>query len=126
MASSTTVPITSTNANNVIRLRLKPATIINANVPTNDTTIPTNGIIVERTSCKNTYTTKITRMIASISVRTTLLIDANKKSLVLFTWSNSTPLGRSLRTSSRSWSISSFTAVAFEPAVWKTIAITPG
>jgi hypothetical protein len=71
MASSTTVPITSTSANRVSRLILNPAIAMKANVPTRETTIPTSGINVERKSCKKTYTTRITRMIASINVFTT-------------------------------------------------------
>ena len=50
---------------------LKPATDMKANVPISDTMIPTNGISVERMSCRKTYTTRITRRIASINVFTT-------------------------------------------------------
>ena len=125
MASSTTVPITSTNANRVIRLILNPATDIKAKVPISDTMIPTNGINVERISCKNTYTTRITRRIASIKVFTTSWIEANRKSLELIICVSSTPFGRSLRTSSSRLSMFWFTSVALEPAVWNIIQETP-
>ena len=52
MALSTTVPITSTSANRVIILRLKPATERNAKVPISDTMIASAGISVERKLCK--------------------------------------------------------------------------
>ena len=63
--------MTSTSANSVIRLILNPAMDMNANVPINETTMPTSGISVERMSCKKTYTTRTTSRIASINVFTT-------------------------------------------------------
>ena len=60
----------------MIRFKLKPATDMKAKVPTNDTTMPTNGINVERRSCKKTYTTRITRKIASKRVLITSWIEA--------------------------------------------------
>lgn len=54
MASSTTVPMTSTRAKSVSKLRLNPATYMNANVPMSDTMIDTVGMTVERTLCRNT------------------------------------------------------------------------
>ena len=48
MESSTTVPMTSTRAKSVIMLRLNPATIRKANVPTSDTMIEIVGMMVER------------------------------------------------------------------------------
>ncbi len=103
----------------------KPATTMNANVPTSDTMILTNGIKVERQSCKNSSITKITSKIASISVIATFLMDANRKSLVLIIWVIFTPFGALSCTSASSASICSFTSVALEPAVWKTIHCTP-
>ena len=44
----------STKANNVSRLRLKPATDMKANVPTSDTMIEMAGITIDFTSCKKT------------------------------------------------------------------------
>ena len=105
---------------------LNPAIDINANVPTSETTIPTNGITVERISCKNTYTTKITNRIASNKVFTTSWMEANRKSLELITWVSSMPLGKSFRASSRNASICWFTSVAFDPAVWKIMQEIPG
>ena len=52
MASSTTVPMASTNANSVRMFRLKPAATRQANVPTNDTMIEMEGISVLFRSCK--------------------------------------------------------------------------
>ena len=76
MASSTTVPMTSTSANSVIRLILNPAIAMKANVPTSDTMMPTSGISVERMSCKKMYTTRITSRMASSSVFTTSWMEA--------------------------------------------------
>ena len=52
MALSTTVPMTRTKANNVIMLRLNPATFKNANVPTRETMMAMAGMKVERKLCK--------------------------------------------------------------------------
>ena len=125
MASSTTVPITRTSANKVIRLILNPAIDMNANVPISDTMIPTSGIRVERISCRKMYTTRITSKIASINVFITSWMEANRKSFELIICTISTPFGRSLRASSRKASICWFTSVALEPAVWNTIQETP-
>ena len=46
--------MTSTRANSVSKLRLNPATYMNANVPMSDTMIDTVGMTVERTLCRNT------------------------------------------------------------------------
>ena len=68
-SSSTTVPMASTSANRVSRLTEKPIMDITANVPIMETKMDIVGISVDLISCKNTYTTTITRSIASISVR---------------------------------------------------------
>ena len=47
MESSTTVPITSTNANKVIILILNPAIARNAKVPTSETMMEIVGMIVD-------------------------------------------------------------------------------
>ena len=47
MESSTTVPMTSTRAKRVIMLRLNPAIIRNAKVPTSDTMMETVGMMVD-------------------------------------------------------------------------------
>ena len=125
MASSTTVPMTSTRANNVIRLILNPAIAMKANVPISDTMIPTSGISVERISCKKTYTTRITNRMASNSVFTTSWMEAYRKSLDDISCVSSTPWGSSFLASSRNRLIWLFTSVALEPAVWKSIHETP-
>src|ERR1700759_523127 len=68
IASSTTMPIASTNPNNDRLLSEKPKSAITANVPTSDTGTATIGIIVARQFCKNTSTTMNTSTNASISV----------------------------------------------------------
>ena len=51
---------------------VNPAAARQANVPTNDTMMEMDGISVLLKSCRKKYTTRITRMIATISVSTTL------------------------------------------------------
>ena len=72
MASSTTVPMASTRAKSVRMLSEKPANETMAKVPNSDTTIEIDGIIVALKFCRKKNTTRITRMIAMISVSTTL------------------------------------------------------
>ena len=72
MASSTTVPIASTNANSVRMFSEKPAIETTANVPISDTMIEMEGISVALKFCRKKYTTRITRRMAMISVSTTL------------------------------------------------------
>ena len=121
MASSTTVPMASTNANSVRMLRLNPAATRQANVPTSDTMMEMDGMSVLLRSCKKKYTTRITRRIAIISVSTTLWIEAKRKSFELIIVTNSVPSGR-LFSICFIWAvISLFTAVALEPAVWNTM-----
>ena len=76
MASSTTVPIASTRANSVRRLIEKPANARKPNVPIRATKMEIVGTSVERMSCRKTYTTSTTRMMASISVFSTSFIEA--------------------------------------------------
>ena len=76
MASSTTVPMASTRANMVRMFRLKPAAIRQANVPTSETMMEIEGMSVLLKSCKKKYTTRITRIMAMISVSTILSIEA--------------------------------------------------
>ena len=68
IASSTTTPIASTNANSVIRLIDMPNISMKKNVPINDTGTANVGISVLRTSPRNRKTTSDTRMNASNSV----------------------------------------------------------
>ena len=115
--SSTTVPITSTNAKSVSKLMEKPATFINANVPTSETIIPMAGIIVARKSCKKKNTTTSTSRMAIISVSATSRIDAKRKSLVLSKVTILISLGNVFSVSSINLSISRLIFVAFEPAI---------
>ena len=83
-----------------------------------DTTMPIVGIRVERMSCKNTYTTSTTSKIASNNVFNTTLMDAFRKMFVSFRVTNSSPLGKSLPSSSSTASISLIVSEALEPAFW--------
>ena len=76
MASSTTVPIARTSAKRVSRLIENPANARKPKVPISATRIDTVGMSVERMSCRKTYTTRITRRIASNRVLTTSFIEA--------------------------------------------------
>ena len=55
--------------------------------------IEIEGMSVERILCKNTYTTNITKRIASTNVFITFLKEASRKSLELIKSTNSIPLG---------------------------------
>ena len=76
MASSTTIAIASTSADSVIRLIEKPMRLSTENVPINATGMAMAGMMVERKSCKKIYTTRNTKMNASIRVWITLPIEA--------------------------------------------------
>jgi len=78
----------------------KPISDITANVPMMETKMETVGMSVDLMSCKNTYTTTITRSIASISVRMTELMEAYRNLLVSVSTTNSAPSGRSRSISS--------------------------
>ena len=95
MASSTTMAMARTKAQRVRRFILKPINFRTKKVPINATGIAIAGIRVERKSCKKIYTTKNTRIKASIKVFNTSWIDANKKSLVLSNTSYTIPGGKS-------------------------------
>ena len=76
MASSTTMPIASTRANNVSTLIEKPRIQRPRNVPITLTGTASIGISVARQLWRNTNTTQATSSIASSSVNTTSLIDS--------------------------------------------------
>ena len=76
MASSTTVPMTSTRAKSVIRFSEKPTSIMKAKVPISETKIPTKGIKVDLKSCRNNNTMRTTSTIASKRVFITSCIEA--------------------------------------------------
>ena len=84
------------------------------------------GMNVERMLCKNTYTTRITKSIASNNVFTTFLIDASKKSFELIRSTISTPFGSVGLMASTSLSINLMISLAFEPEVWAIIQLVPG
>ena len=84
MASSTTIPMASTNPKSVSVLMENPRSNIPANAPTIDTGTARQGISVARQSFKNRYTTKNTKIMASTSVWITSSIDAETKSVVSY------------------------------------------
>ena len=98
----------------------------NAKVPTSDTMIDSAGMNVDRRLWRKTYTTRITRMMASIRVLTTFLIEASRKSFELIRSAISIPFGRFFVISATSLSICSMISLAFEPEVWAIIQFEPG
>ena len=80
-----------------------PIMDITANVPMMETKMDMVGISVDLISCKNTYTTTITKSIASSKVRRTEWMEAYRNLLVSVSTTNSVPSGKSrLRSSSTS------------------------
>ncbi|MNE65425.1 hypothetical protein D3C80_1609030 [compost metagenome] len=75
MASSTSRPIANTMPNIVRVFIEKPNAARMANVPSNTTGTAIVGISVARKFCRNRYITRNTRMIASIRVFTTSLME---------------------------------------------------
>ena len=72
MASSTTVPMASTSANSVRMLSEKPARETMAKVPNSETMMEMEGMMVALKFCRKKNTTRMTRMMAMMSVSTTL------------------------------------------------------
>ena len=126
MASSTTVPMASTNANSVSRFSENPARVTMTKVPISDTITEILGIIVALTFCRKKNTTRITRMIAMTSVSTTLWMAAKRKSSAFIKVTNSSPSGIVAFISSHIWSMRWFTSVALEPGDWKISMKVPG
>ena len=125
MASSTTVPMTSTKAKRVMRLSVNPTIYIKAKVPTSETIILTDGMMVARQFCRNRSTTRITSSKASNSVLKTAFIEASRKSLVSRSTRNSRPAGNFGFRFSMSRSISWFTCCALAPVAGVIMAIVP-
>ena len=82
IASSTTIPIAITRANNDIMLSVMLKTSIAMKLPNKDTGTAIIGITAERQSPKKTNTTRATSMKASNNVWTTLSILASRKRLM--------------------------------------------
>ena len=111
----------STRADSVMRFTEKPMRFMPKKVPTRATGMAMAGMMVERKSCRKTYTTKNTRMKASMRVLITSWMEALRKSLLLRVMANSVPLGSAGFILSISFIQSLMICVALEPAVWKTI-----
>src|SRR6185312_11016937 len=76
IASSTTIPMASTNPNNDSVLIENPDASMIANVPTIEIGTDASGMIDARHVCRKTTTTITTRSVASSSVLTTSLIES--------------------------------------------------
>jgi hypothetical protein len=81
IASSTTMPIASTNPNNDSALTEKPKAYMTAKVPMIDTGTARSGIIEARQVCRKRMTTNTTRASASSSVWTTALMEPRTKTV---------------------------------------------
>ena len=117
IASSTTIPIASTNANKVSRLIVKPNNCIKKKVPINATGTAIAGINVERRSCKKINTTINTSANAINKVSSTCEIDSSKKSFALYILKYSTPLGKFADAFFITFSAEVRISLALEPAV---------
>ena len=84
IASSTTMPIASTNPKRVKLFSEKPITSITANVPTMPTGTAIKGMIADRQFCRNTRTTSATKTTESSSVLNTSLIDSRMNGVVSY------------------------------------------
>ena len=116
----------NTRANSVRMLSEKPANETMAKVPNSDTTIEIEGIIVALKFCKKKNTTRTTRMMAMISVSTTLWMAAKRKSSLVIIVTNSSPAGICVFISSQVLLIRAFTSVALAPGAWNTMKRAPG
>ncbi len=82
IASSTTMPIASTNPKSVKLLSEKPIAAMIANVPISETGTSIIGRIMALQSCKNTSTTRPTKITASRSVLKTSNTDSRMYGVV--------------------------------------------
>ena len=126
MASSTTVPMASTRAKSVRMLSEKPAILTMANVPSSDTMMDMEGMMVALKFCRKKNTTRITRMMAMTRVSTTLWMAANRKSSLVIRVTNSSPAGIDGFSSSNVLLMLAFTCVALAPGAANTMNIAPG
>ena len=114
IASSTTIPIANTTANNVKRLIEKPNTDIAANAPMIVTGTVVAGTNVARQSCRNTTITTSTNTPASNNVWYTSLTDSLTNVVVSNGIAYSNPSGKSRE--------SSFIAARTRAAVSRALA----
>ena len=82
MASSTTMAMAKTKPNKVNVLIEKPSAAMTAKVPISDTGMVIQGINTARQLCKKKNITKTTRMVASMKVFITSLIESCTTSVV--------------------------------------------
>ena len=88
-------------------------------MPISDTGTATTGMNVARQFCRNRYTTRTTRIIASASVMITSSIDTFTKRVVSYTTDWTMPLGKLLLKLSTVRSTSSPTLSALAPGCRK-------
>ncbi len=94
IASSTTMPITSTMPNSVSWLIVNPVIHMPRNPPISATGITSRAMIVMRRFCRNTSMTMKTSRIASPSVCTTSLIENLMNGVVSYGANHDTPCGK--------------------------------
>ena len=115
IASSTTMPIASTNAKSEIVFSVMPIINKKAKVPIKETGIATAGISVALALPRKMKTTDITRMNVRISVDTTSLSDCCTKSVLSKGTAYATSCGKAADSRSSSEYTPSATASAFSP-----------
>ena len=84
MASSTTIPMASTNPKSVNVLIENPSADMPAKVPIRDTGTAAAGIKVARQLWRKRYTTRRTKIMASRKVATTSWIDTSTNRVVSY------------------------------------------
>src|SRR5688572_19227279 len=115
MASSTTIPIDNTKANNVSVLMVNPKGMKKIKVPISETGIANTGIKVARQFCKNKNTTITTNANASSKVITTSRMEASTTVVVSKGTMYSTSLGKLFLSSSSVFMTPSLVASALAP-----------
>ena len=118
IASSTTIPIASTTANNVSRLIENPIAAIPANAPMIVTGTVVAGTSVARQSCRNTTITTSTSNPASNNVWYTSLTDSFTNVVVSNGIAYSNPSGKPGARPARSFRTPCAVASALAPGSW--------
>src|SRR5258708_12916816 len=125
MASSTTMPMASTNPNRLNAFMEKPKRYSSEKVPTIDTGTATSGMMEARQVCRNRITTSTTSATDSNSVWTTDLIEALTNCVGSYTIWYSTPSGMFFLVSAIVRRTSSEICTAFDPGAATIATPTP-